>query len=74
MCAVKSEMSRAFVGVVSEVYVCDFGKERARVGGQRVKGKAVDYNTENLGVALAMFHSGLQSGVHRVSALQTRKL
>ena len=49
VCTVESEMSRAFVGVVSEVYIRDLCEERAGVGGQRVESEAVDNDTKNLG-------------------------
>lgn len=55
VCTVEREMSRAFVGVVSEVYICDLCEERARVGGQRVEGEAVDNHTKNLESRLVKF-------------------
>ena len=48
MCAVESEMSRAFVGIVSEVYICDLCEKRAGIRGQRVESEAVDNDAKNL--------------------------
>lgn len=47
-------MTRAFVGIVSEVDVGDLCEERARVRSQRVKGESIDYDTENLWVWLVV--------------------
>jgi hypothetical protein len=48
VCILEGEMTRALVGVVGQVDVCELGEERAGVFGERVECEAVEDYSEDL--------------------------